>query len=202
VKKILLLLVLVTGSGYLRAQNYVIFLHNMFTELYPLNEVHPEYGRCEYPEIVAAFRKEGFIVLSEKRPKGTNGDAYAQKVAMQVDSLIAKGIKPSHITVIGTSKGGYIAQVASGLLKNTNINYVFIGCCDDSTAMHYYGNVLSIYEHSDVWHSCKLSKDNSGNSIKHFKEIELNTGKKHGFLYHPLDEWIKPSVKWAKQDYN
>ena len=38
--------------------------------------------------------------------------------------------------------------------------------------------------------------------IKHFKEIELNTGMGHGFLFKPLKEWIEPTIKWANGNYN
>lgn len=200
-KRLFFLVMLLISVLSSRAQNYVIFLHNMYTELYPLDSVHPQYGRCEYPEIVEAFRKEGLIVISEKRPKGTDGTLYAKKVAHQVDSLIKQGIKSSHITIIGTSKGGYIAQVTSELVKNTEVNYVFVACCDGEEKMHYYGNILSIYESSDKWGTCKTSVTKSGHDVKHFKEIKLNTGKKHGFLYHPMEEWIKPAAQWAKQNY-
>ena len=37
--------------------------------------------------------------------------------------------------------------------------------------------------------------------INHYKEIELNTGLKHGFLYKPLAEWVEPVVRWAEADY-
>jgi hypothetical protein len=40
---------------------YLFFLHNRFIEGHgPLDE-HPSYGRAEYQEILARFRKDGFI---------------------------------------------------------------------------------------------------------------------------------------------
>ena len=44
-------------------------------------------------------------------------------------------------------------------------------------------------------------KETSKLKINHFKEIELNTGLKHGFLYIASDEWIKPCKMWAKRNY-
>ena len=188
------------------AQRYVFFLHNMFLEQQGIDGVHPEYGRAEYKEILDAYKKEGFVVISELRAKNTDAFAYAQKVAGQVDSLLKLGVPAAHITVIGTSKGGYIAMYTSALLKNRELNYVFIGCCGEGNLsddkIHFYGNVLSVYERSDViGRSCQKEHVKAGNDVIRFKEIELNTGLKHGFLYKPLDGWIKPSVAWAKGDY-
>ena len=60
-----------------------------------------------------------------------------------------------------------------------------------------YGNILSIYEHSDVAQSCRdYRADATG--IKDWKEIEVNTGLKHGFLFRPMKEWVEPTVAWAK----
>ena len=191
----------------LSAQHYVFFLHNKFIEENELNDAHPEYGKAEYDQILDFYTKENFIVISEKRAKNTDGHVYAQKVAGQVDSLMAKGVKASEITVIGTSKGGYIAQFVSSILKNKDLNYVFIGSCgeEDVTTrpeINFSGNILSIYEKSDVMLSCQNMKLKSTNTVSRFKEIELHTGLKHGFLFKALPQWLEPSVKWARQEYD
>ncbi|MGB3800838.1 MAG: alpha/beta hydrolase, partial [Lewinella sp.] len=93
--------------------HHLIFLHNRWLEDHPLEEPHPEHGRAQLREIVAAFRAEGFQVLTEKRPAGTPVQAYARRVAGQIDSLLGKGVAPGAITVVGTSKGGMIAEHVS-----------------------------------------------------------------------------------------
>jgi len=35
--------------------------------------------------------------------------------------------------------------------------------------------------------------------IKDWKEIEVNTGLKHGFLFRPMKEWVAPTVAWGKR---
>ena len=192
-------------SSELKKQGYIFFLHNKFIEDQGLEGVHPEYGRTEYKETVQAFEKQGFIVVSERRPKNTEVKSYALKVLGQIDSLLKKGIPPSHITVIGTSKGGYIAMEVSSQLKNPEVNFVFVGCCSgaEPTAVpefNFCGRILSIYEKSDVvGRSCQNLKNQSTYSVSDFKEIELHTGLKHGFLFKPLKEWVDPSVAWARR---
>jgi D-alanyl-D-alanine carboxypeptidase len=66
----------------------------------------------------------------------------------------------------------------------------------------YYGNILSIYEKTDRWHSCREMRTRSGANVVRFKEIELNTGIKHGFLYKALDKWIEPAAQWAQHHYD
>ncbi|RXM42543.1 Mbeg1-like protein [Flavobacterium sp. YO64] len=191
-----------------KEQHYIFFLHNAFVEQNDLSVAHPEYGKAEYNEILASFRKDNFIVYSEIRSKNTNAAEYAKKVVKQIKGLLKKGIPPNKITVIGTSKGGYIAQYVSTFLANPDVNFVFIGCFRDSDIeeipdINFCGNILTIYEKSDAYGVSAIKrKETSKLKINHFKEIELNTNLKHGFLYKASDNWIAPSKKWANGDYN
>ena len=143
----------------------------------------------------------------EKRKPKTNGVEYAEKVKFQIDSLIKKGVKSNDITVIGTSKGGYIAQYVSSIAKNPDLNFVFIGAYQDSdieeiSEINFCGNILTTYEKSDEYGVSAIKRKNlSKLPIKQFKEIELNTVLKHGFLYIASDDWILPCKMWAKQNY-
>ena len=187
--------------------NYIFFLHNKFVEENNLETAHPEYGKAEYKEIIQSFEKDGFIVLSEKRKANTDAEEYARKIVSQIDSLLEKGVKPNHITVIGTSKGGYIAQYVSTFAANPGLNFVFIGCYQDTDVknypeINYCGNILTIYEKSDSYGvSAMERKKTSKLKIHEFKEIELHTNLKHGFLFKPLKEWIVPCKMWAKRNY-
>jgi hypothetical protein len=188
-------------------QHYIFFLHNKFIEENDLSVAHPEYGKAEYNEILASFRKDNFIVYSEIRKKNTNAYDYAEKIAKQIKKLLKKGIPPNKITVIGTSKGGYIAQFVSTFLANPDINFVFIGCFRDIDIeeipdINFCGNILTIYEESDVLGvDATKRKETSKLKINHFKQIELHTNLKHGFLYKASDLWIAPSKKWANGNY-
>ncbi|KRD58149.1 hypothetical protein ASE40_17575 [Flavobacterium sp. Root935] len=189
-------------------QRYIFFFHNKFVQENPLNAAHPEYGKAEYNEILESFRKDNFIVFSEKRKKNTNSAEYAEKIVKQVKALIKKGVSPNHITVIGTSQGGYIAQYVSTYLSNPDVNFVFIGFFRDSDIeeipdINFCGNILTIYEKSDIYGvSAVKRKETSKLQVNHSKEIELNTNLKHGFLFKALDEWIVPSKKWANGNYD
>ncbi len=201
---IVLLLFVFTGNAY--GQGYIFFLHNRYLEIAGTEGVHPEYGKAEYRQIISAFQQANLTTISELRPENTDAATYAAKVAKQIDSLLTKGIKPSDITVVGTSKGGYIAQHVSGILKNEQVNFVFIGSCNGESGLpgiNYYGNILSIYERSDViGKSCKGIPKTNGSKVTRYKEIELNTGRKHGFLFKADPKWLQPAINWAKQEYN
>lgn len=201
--KILISLILVLTALNLNAKSYLFFLHNRFLEEQGLEGVHPEYGKVEYNEILTKFRNAGIEVISEIRPKDAKIEEYVAMISAHIKELIALGVKPSDITVVGTSKGGYIAKGISAFLKNRYINYVFIGCCneEDSTKkVEYYGNILSIYELSDnIGTSCLMNKEQfQKKNMPHSKEIKLKTGLKHGFLFKALPEWLKPTINWAK----
>lgn len=121
--------------------------------------------------------------------------------------LTKTGIEPQKISVIGTSKGGYIAQYVSILANNQNLNFVFIASfmnndIQNIPEINYCGNILTIYEKSDPFGASALKRKKTSNcEIKHFKEIELNTGIGHGFLFKPLKKWIEPTIKWANGNY-
>ncbi|PWI31619.1 alpha/beta hydrolase [Flavobacteriaceae bacterium LYZ1037] len=187
---------------------YVFFLHNRFLEEHELNDVHPEYGQTAYLEIIKTFEESGFKVISEKRNGNVNARDYASGLVNQIDSLINIGTKPNNITVVGTSKGGYIAQYVSTLAENPDLNFVFIASYRDSDIqnipeINYCGHILTIYEKSDPFGVSAIErKTTSSCKINHFKEIELHTGLGHGFLFKPLKAWIEPTVKWANGYYN
>ncbi len=206
---ILILLSFFLSSFFLHQEpNYIFFLHNRFVEAHELNESHPQYGLAEYNQIIKVFKNNGFIVISEKRKGNINVKEYAIKVKKQIDSLLAKGVSADHITVIGTSKGGYIAQYVSTYANNPNLNFVFIACFNDRDIerlpdINFCGNILTIYEKTDpLGVSALKRKEISDCEIKHFKEIELNTGLKHGFQFKALKEWMIPSMKWARRNYD
>jgi len=186
---------------------YVFFLHNRFLEEHELNEEHPQFGRTEYVEILTALRKGGLTLISEQRKGNVNARDYAHLIVQQIDSLLALGVTPNKITVVGTSKGGYIAQFVSSIAQQPNVNYVFVACYQDSDLqnlpdVNYCGNILTIYEKSDPYGVSALARKNKARCpLKQFKEIELDTGMGHGFLFKPLDVWIKPTIQWAHANY-
>lgn len=189
-------------------KNYIFFIHNKFLEENPDGTFSDKYNvRVNYEGILQSFHKDGFVVFSEKRNQKTDEQKFTKNIVRQIDSLILKGVQPNHITVIGTSKGGYIAQFVSTLANNPDLNFVFIGSFQDTDieeipAINFCGNILTIYEKSDVFGVSAIKrKETSKLKINHFKEIELNTGLKHGFLYIASDEWIKPCKTWAKRNY-
>lgn len=188
-------------------KKYVFFLHNKFAEENDLNVAHPEYGKVEYSKILETFQKEGCTIISEKRKPNTDVKKYAQKVIKQIDSLLALGIQANNISVIGTSKGGYIAQYVSTYVANPDVNYVFIGCFQDDDIQNYpdiqfCGNILTIYEKSDPFGVSAIQRKKiSKLTINQFKEIELNTNLNHGFLYQANSKWLEPCLMWVNGNY-
>lgn len=201
--RVLFSFILTCTCAPIMAQHYVFFLHNRFLEEHRVGAYSKKYDcKVEYPQILDSLRKADLIVISELRPSNTYAHQYSQKVVGQIDSLQKMGVKSSQITVVGTSKGGYIAQYVSNALKNKEMNFVFIGsCAGNNPEVKFYGNILSIYESSDsIGRSCSIMRDKS-DGINDYKEIELNTGLQHGFLYRALPAWLQPTIAWAKQKH-
>ena len=188
-------------------KRYMFYLHGRIIEDQGLPAVSSDFGEYQYEAILQKLESHGFEVISEQRPKDTNGDQYARSVAKQVKTLIDSGVPPENITVVGASKGAGIAAIVSSLAENTELNFVLLGFCSPDTVeelvknqMVLNGNVLAVRDSADdLSGSCQELFDTSaGRGLGRHNEIVLNIGMRHGILYKPLDEWIQPTVEWAK----
>jgi hypothetical protein len=178
---------------------YVFYLHGRIVEQQGENAVSPDFGRYEYRSILEALAASGGTVISELRPNGTAVGPYARKVAKQIRGLLAAGVPATSITVIGASKGGAIALRISQSLPTAGIGYVLLGSCNEgSPVSKLHGDVLSIYEHSDpIGRSCGPSFAKSPELGKH-RELEIESGLRHGFLYRPIAQWLDPALRWIQ----
>lgn len=186
---------------------YLFYLHGRIVEEQGLAATDPEFGAYEYEAILNSLAQSGMTVISELRGKDADANAYAARIGDQVQRLKAAGLPSGHITVIGASKGGYIAAIASFLIKDPELNFVLLGTCDpgmvrdwQTRAMRLYGNVLAIRDEADTEFSgpCEgMFQLSEGKGLGRHEEVVLNLGMGHGFLYHPLDEWVMPTLAWA-----
>jgi len=190
------------------AKRYLFYLHGKIIEDQGIPAASPDYGEYEYEAILKKLSGYDFVVISEQRPKDTDGVEYAKKVATQAAVLFNAGVPAKHITVVGASKGAGIAVYVSHFLENKAVNFVILAICHPDEVsilkqqqIHLYGNVLSIYDSTDEFAgSCQdLFAFSEGKGITRHAEIVLNIGTGHGILYKPLDEWITPVVEWARE---
>ncbi|MEJ2580567.1 MAG: alpha/beta hydrolase [Acidobacteriota bacterium] len=180
---------------------YLIYLHGAIIEREGERPTHPVYGVYEYREILEVFAEKGFVVISEARPEGTDGMLYAARVVDQVRALLEADVPPSHITVLGFSKGGGIAIAASSMLAEDDVNFVFMAACNPWLDSHpeivTRGRLLSLRESSDdLVRSCEGLLERSPSKHQH-SEVLLDLGGGHGAFYRPQPEWIDPVVEWA-----
>ncbi len=181
--------------------HYLFYLHGRIVEQ-GRRPTSPQYGVYEYDQILDTFRQNGFVVISEQRKRGTDVEQYGRRVAAEIKQLLKAGVSPTQITIVGVSQGSMMTMLASTYLGNREVNFVIIaGCSADEgflKLVNLHGHVLSIYERSDQAGSCeKFRADATG--LSEYKEIELNTNLRHGFIYKPMKEWIDPVVEWAQR---
>lgn len=185
------------------AARYLFYLHGRIIEDQGPEGVSPRFGRYDYPGILAAFRARGFEVRSEVRRPNTDMAAYATRIASEIEALIARGVEPSHITVVGASKGAGITALVSTRLARPGVRYVMLAGCNDGLIRTHdprlSGELLSIYEASDeMVGSCGALAARSPR-LQRFEEVRLATGLGHGMVYRPLDAWVEPAAAWARR---
>lgn len=188
-----------------KSEKFLFYLHGgVVTTLgnNAVNESMPEWGPYEYLNILDSLRKRRFNVISENRKEGINDSVYANKIVKQIDTLLRKGVKNKNLLIVGASAGSHIALQVSAKAKNKNLRYVIMGACWPETYKDYIntklsGNFLSIIEVTDPHGTCaKIFEKRK--DISSFKEITLDTGLSHGFMYKGHKEWIDPIVKWME----
>jgi dienelactone hydrolase len=183
-----------------RPERHLIYLHGRIVQdQQSRRPVHERHGPYELDAIAETLRKRGFIVHAEMRAKGTTVEQGVDAVVRQVRELMASGVAPDRITVVGASMGASIAMRASARLQHPDVRFVALAPCFSRSAEAIFQEsgaypsrrMLVIREESDV-PSAECPKTDRA------KELVLHTGLAHGFIYRPLPEWVEPLVKWAR----
>lgn len=181
---------------------YVIYLHGRIIEERGRRPTDPAHGIYEYDAILDSLRQAGFTVLSDQRPPGIAIDSFVNRLVHQVDSLERLGVPSRSITVVGFSRGGAIAILASSRLQDPALSFVFMGACGswafERPELHVTGRILSLFETSDsLGVSCAplFERRGPGSVVR---EVPLSLGLGHGTFYRPRREWLGPVLAWAR----
>lgn len=190
-------------SPEVEREKHIFYLHGMIVETQGVHAVSSTFGPYEYTAILDSLGVTGAVVHSEVRTPETDFQVFCNRVSKSIDSLTRNGIPPTHITVIGASKGGMMAMQISQ--QNTQpVNYVLLGAGSVHSEQTYkgslHGRILGIYEASDAI----ADRDYSfwiarSPEAERFDQLQLQTGLGHGFLYRPIAEWLIPAREWMDQ---
>ena len=181
---------------------HIFYLHGRIIEVQGINAVSEQFGSYQYNDIIAALEKSGAVVHHELRTDSTSFEAFCLRLSRQIDHLVEGGVLANQITVIGASKGGVMAMNIAHQNEQP-INYVLLAANNEAIERendwNLHGRILGIYEKTD-----KLSNKDyeywiiGSTYAKVFKQLQINTGLGHGFLYRPLREWLEPALNWTK----
>ena len=186
------------------SRRYLFYLHGRILELRGRYAVSKRHGPYDYDGILRAFADRNFVVLSEIRPAETTL-GYGERIAGQVHALLAAGVPPGHVTVVGFSKGGMLTMVASAAAGQPKVNFAVLAGCGigpwrgeilRTVAPRLQGRILSLYDEAD---------QEAGSCQEGFalatgldaKEVRLRTGLGHGLFYAPRKEWLDLVSDWA-----
>jgi dienelactone hydrolase len=195
-------------DSYNKASKFVFYSHGFIVEgdnPMPIETKHG-WGVYDFPGIKQALSDERYTLIATHRKKNTDPFNYAKQLSEDIRSLVNNGVKPTHITLVGFSRGAFITGLTSHYLKDIDVNTILqAGCGRLISAKHsdiqVYGDVLSVYEKSDGAKSCAKLKAKS-TALTSFEEIEINTGLSHGAFYTPSDEWLVPVKNWIAVKMN
>ena len=186
---------------------HLIYLHGRIVqERQSARPKNPRFGYYELNGILDAFRGKGFTVSGEIRSRSASESDAADRVVEQIHRLLASGVAPDRVTVVGASMGAGIAMVAAARLQNPEVRFAVLGACLSANVRRILadegkapsGRILSIREASDEsTEPCPPWRERPDAASLVAREIVLHTGLSHGFLYRPLPGWMNPIVEWA-----
>lgn len=194
-------LLLQCSKGNAPVEKHIFYLHGRIIEEQGPNAVSEKYGPYAYTAIIDSLKATGAVVHHELRTQETDFYQFAEHTSAQIDSLLAGGVDPRDITLIGASKGAVMTMY----IAHSNpapINYVLLGANNDYIEQEYdwhlHGHILAVYERSDAV-AGKNYDHWVANSpeVADFRQLEINTGLDHGFLYRPIDAWWQPAKAWV-----
>jgi len=188
---------------------HLLYLHGRIVqEEQSARPQHPRYGTYELQQILDALRARGFVVSGEIRPRTVSVGEAAEHVVAEVKKLLAAGVPADHVTIVGASMGASIALVASARLHDPELRFAILGACIPANLPALVaeegrgpsGRLLQIREASDeLSNPCPPWRtDREVLPAVVAREVVLETGLGHGFIYRPLPEWVDPVVEWAK----
>lgn len=188
-------------------QHYVFYSHGYIVEgedPTPIETKHG-WGKYDFPAIKTALSDPAYQLVAHHRPKNTDPFVYARFLSEQIKVLINQGVSPSHITLVGFSRGAFITGLTSNLLADFAVNTVILAGCGRLIAKKHddiqvYGHVLSIYESSDQSGSCERLKTKSNEALS-FSELAIHTGLSHGAFYTPNPVWVEPVKSWIRSKH-
>lgn len=190
------------------APRHLFYLHGRIVQQEQrARPVHPRFGAYELDAILDAFRGRGFVVHGGIRPKSSSVDAAAARVVVEIRGLLDAGVPAERIAVVGASMGAAIAIAAAAELGVPEVRYALLGACLSGSVADRAargdkppsGALLAIREKSDeTSEPCPAWRDDgdTGRALR-VRELVVDTGLAHGFLYRPLPEWFEPVVEWA-----
>jgi hypothetical protein len=182
--------------------HYLFYLHGRIIEVQGPEAVSADFGRYEYRGILEAFADRGFAVVAEVREDGA-GREFAVATARQVRTLIDAGVPARNITVVGFSKGGFLALGVSAIVGSQEVGYAILAGCGADPGWiarlgpRIRGRFLSLLDRSDrLSPSCEpLFAEAALVSDK--GEHVFDTGLDHGLFYRPREDWVDRVVRWA-----
>ncbi|MDE3272026.1 alpha/beta hydrolase [Pseudoalteromonas sp. G4] len=195
-------------ENYNKASKFVFYSHGFIVEgdnPMPIETKHG-WGVYDFPSIKQALSDARYTLVATHRKKNTDPFIYAKQLSENIRSLVKNGVKPTHITLVGFSRGAFITGLTSHYLQDIGVNIILLAGCgrlisSKHSDIQVYGDVLSVYEKSDAAKSCAKLKAKS-TALTSFEEIEINTGLSHGAFYTPSDEWLVPVKNWIAVKMN
>lgn len=196
-----------------KAARYLIYLHGSGIDrvgLYRASE--------NFRANTQALAARGFTVIAEVRPQYAirkvpeDLDTYARRIAAQVETLLQAQVPARSIAVVGYSRGGSIALMASGYVNNREVGYAILaGCVSETGEYKQYvpvllldvvpklnGRFLSLVDASDPDFASCRGYFASAPGKPDLQETILRTGKGHGLFSEPLEVWLLPVTEWAE----
>lgn len=154
----------------------------------------------DHLSLINAFGEMGFTVHTMAFA-GESQSEYARRIAKHVRSLMAEGVAPEAITVLGAGSGSPIAALTSAVTGHRRVNYALLGQCDralkDQHHIRMSGRVIGIRADSDSSSgSCRALWQGSP-KISQRQDLVVSSPLADTFFDQPRKEWLQALSDWS-----
>lgn len=156
------------------------------------------------PKQADAVASRGYPVMREAAPASEDAAAEVVGVKEHIRQLMARGLDPARITVVGAGRGGRLALEVASLMHLGEIGYVVMAACPTDgvgvdrlrqlSAVTMKGRILSLLPETGSA-SCKTIFDQSSGAewwevVLPGTDLSVFQGADPAWL-DQLDDWIK-----------
>ncbi|WP_424964529.1 hypothetical protein [Dinoroseobacter sp. S375] len=185
------------------ARHYIFYIHGRIVETEGPEAVSERFGPYDFKGITEGLASRGQTVIAELRAPG--GLDYVDTLATHIRRMQDEGVPARNITVVGFSKGGYMALRVARALQDPEVNFAILAGCiaeaisgEDLSGDGLDGRLLSMANSADTLGFPCTPLFARNTHLASPVSVVFHEGSGHGLFYAADPVWMTPLLDWIE----